>query len=142
VGPLQAAAVGPDLLSLWPVGRRPQAGAGPRGDLRSLVESDREARDCYGSLCGPQSITLRVGLASQEGRPSTFSPMIGGLGAVVGAIALTLKPGPPPKPAPGPSREGWAPVPRGLTPAAAPVRILPLISILNRQGGIQLLVSW
>jgi hypothetical protein len=109
--------------------------------MRSMVESDLEERDCHGSLCGPQSFTLRVGMLHLE-KKATFAPMIGGLGAVAGAIAMNLKPGPRAEAAPGPSLDGWAEAPRGLEPAGPPFAFLPLISINNREGGARFLVSW
>jgi hypothetical protein len=119
----------------------PHVTGGALPNKRELSEGDLAERDCYGSLCGPQSATLRVGMLYLERRP-TFSPMIGGLGAVAGAIALQLKPGPRPERAPSPSLDGWAAVPRGLKPAGPPFAFLPLISINDRQGGLRFLVSW
>jgi hypothetical protein len=141
VGPLKTDAGVALVPTTWsplhPVGSI----SGEFRDVRSTVESDMEMRDCYASLCGPQSITLRVG-SFDKGTPSTFSPMIGGLGAVAGAIALTLKPGPRPEPAPGPSLDGWADGPKGLKPSGPPYAFLPLISIANREGGLRALLNW
>ncbi len=120
-----------------------QAGplSGEIRSLRAIVESDLEVRDCHASLCGPQSLTLRVG-ALDQGYPSKFPPLIGGLGAVAGALALTVKPGPRREPAPGPSLDGWAEGPKGLEPAGPPFVLRPLISISNGIGGLRAHVSW
>jgi hypothetical protein len=148
--PTRATARSRGLTGLGPVRteeivpRAPSAPPMPSGNLgnkRSTVEGDLAARDCHGSLCGPQSFTLRPGLVAFERAPS-FSPMIGGLGAVAGAIALNLKPGPRPDAAPGANLDGWSPAPRGLKKSGPPFAFLPLISINNREGGAQFILSF
>ena len=136
MGPLRIDAVFSSTPVVWSEFR-----LGEIRDRRSIVEADIEERDCHGSLCGPQSFTLRVGMPV-PGRASAFSPMIGGLGAVIGAAAMNLKPGPRPEAAPGPSLDGWAAAPKGLEPAGPPFALLPLISINDREGGLRFLVNW
>lgn len=141
VGPRKTEA---DVGHLWPDRFVPAQEGPSSGEIRSvraIVERDLEVRDCHASLCGPQSLTLRVGSLDQ-GRLPRFPPMIGGLGAVVGAFALTAKPGPRREPAPGPSLDGWSEGPKGLTPASPPFALQPLISISNGVGGVRALVSW
>lgn len=132
----------PDFLYMG-LSASERAGALSRGirSMRALVDSALEVRDCHASLCGPQSLTLRVG-ALDLGRSSKFPPIVGGLGAVVGALALTIKPGPRREPAPGPSLDGWAEGPKGLEPARPPFVIRPLISISDGTGGLRALVTW
>lgn len=141
VGPQKTEADGTHVHTGLSMSERAGPLSGEIRSVREIVESDLEMRDCHGSLCGPQSLTLRVGSLDQ-GRQATFPPIIGGLGAVVGAFALAIKPGPRREPAPGPSLDGWAQGPKGLKPAGPPFMLQPLISVTNGVGGLRALVSW
>jgi hypothetical protein len=110
--------------------------------LRAIVAADLDQRDCIGNLCGPQSITLRLGMLDQTVPPSPYPPLIGGLGAAAGALALQLKPGPPIEPNAGPNRDGWTDPPKGLWPAGPPYAFSPIINATNREGGLKFVANW